>query len=79
MSYNSQQKLQDNIAAIHIALEWTEGQVLSNEQVQALQRYAGFGGLKAILFPNSPKEEWIKLKASREDLKLYPNIIELHK
>ena len=28
--------------------------------------------------PNAPKEEWIKLKASKEDLRLYPDIIELH-
>ena len=61
MSYNSQQKLQDNINAIRIALEWNKGQILSAEQVQALQQYSGFGGLKAILFPNTTKEEWNKL------------------
>lgn len=78
MSYRSQKKLQDNIIAIRIALEWKDEQSLSNTQVQALQRYAGFGGLKAILYPNGPKEEWINLKASEEDLKLYPQIKELH-
>ena len=78
MSYNSQQKLKDNLAAIRIALEWKKGQMLLPEQVEALKRYAGFGGLKAVLFPNTPKEEWIKLKASKEDLKLYPQITELH-
>ncbi|MEO7049234.1 MAG: helicase-related protein, partial [Ferruginibacter sp.] len=78
MSYNSHQKLLDNINAIRIALEWKKGQILSDEQVAGLKRFAGFGGLKAVLFPNAPKEEWIKLKASKEDLKLYPSIIELH-
>src|SRR5665647_2213833 len=78
MGYNSQQKLHDNIAAIRIALEWKEGQSLSDKHVQTLQRYAGFGGLKAVLYPNATKEEWIKLKASKEDLKLYPQIIEIH-
>ena len=78
MGYNSQQKLKDNIAAIQIALEWKQGQLLLSEQVEALKRYAGFGGLKAVLYPNAPKEEWIKLKASKEDLRLYPDIIELH-
>jgi hypothetical protein len=52
MSYNSQQKLKDNIAAIQIALEWKQGQVLLPVQVEALKRYAGFGGLKAVLYPN---------------------------
>src|SRR5665213_1372592 len=79
MGYNSQQKLQDNISAIRVALEWKEGQPLSDIQVQALQRYAGFGGLKAVLYPNAAKEEWIQLKASKEDIKLYPQIMELHK
>jgi N12 class adenine-specific DNA methylase len=78
MGYSSQQKLRDNIAAIQIALEWKQGQWLSPEKVEALKRYAGFGGLKAVLYPNAPKEEWIKLKASKEDLKLHPDIIELH-
>src|SRR5450759_410242 len=78
MSYNSQQKLQDNISAIRIALEWKEGQILSAIEGAALRRYSGFGGLKAVLFPHGPKEEWIKLKASKEDLKLYPQIIALH-
>ena len=78
MGYNSQQKLSDNISAIRIALEWKEGQSLSDTDVQALKRYSGFGGLKAVLFPNGSKEEWIKLKASKEDLKLYPQITELH-
>jgi len=78
MSYNSQQKLKDNLAAIHIALEWKAGQVLLPKEVAALQRYSGFGGLKAVLYPNGAKEEWIKLKASKEDLRLYPQIAELH-
>ncbi|MBK8310930.1 MAG: hypothetical protein IPL04_08610 [Chitinophagaceae bacterium] len=46
--------------------------------MQALRRYSGFGGLKAVLFPNGPKEEWVKLNASKADLALYPDIIELH-
>ncbi|HAK12336.1 MAG TPA: DNA methylase, partial [Chitinophagaceae bacterium] len=37
-----------------------------------------FGGLKAVLFPNSSKEEWKKQNASKEDLKLHPHIMELH-
>jgi len=78
MSYNSQQKLKDNIEAIRTALEWQPGQLLLPEQVDPLKRYAGFGGLKAVLYPNGPKEEWIKLNASKEDLRLYPQITELH-
>ncbi len=78
MSYNPQQKLSDNTTAIRIALEWKQAQLLLPHEVEALKRYAGFGGLKAILFPNAPIEEWIKLNASKEDLKLHPQIAELH-
>lgn len=79
MSYNSQQKLKDNIEAIRIALDWSVGKELSADQLSALKKYAGFGGLKAILFPNEAKEEWEKLNASKKDLKLHPQIMELHK
>ncbi|MBN8673415.1 MAG: hypothetical protein J0L56_04740 [Chitinophagales bacterium] len=78
MSYNSQQKLKDNIAAIRVALEYNQRQKLSDEQVQSLRQYSGFGGLKAILFPNAPKDEWVKLNATKADLALYADIIELH-
>ncbi|MBC7511075.1 MAG: hypothetical protein H7320_20360 [Ferruginibacter sp.] len=70
----------DNITAIRIALEWKQGQLLLPEQVEALKRYADFGEFKAVLYPNpnAPKEEWLKLKASKEDLRRYPDIIKLH-
>ncbi len=77
MSYNSQQKLRDNIEAIRIALEWKAGQQLSADQVNALKLYSGFGGLKVILFPNSPVAEWKKLKASKEDIRLHPQVMKL--
>jgi N12 class adenine-specific DNA methylase len=78
MSYHAQQKLNDNIEAIRVALGFNQAQTLSDARVHSLTKYSGFGGLKAILFPNSSKEEWIKLKASKEDLKLYSKVIELH-
>src|SRR5574340_599874 len=78
MTYKVQQILQDNINAIRIALEWEGGQFLSDGQVQLLKRYSGFGGLKAILYPNSSIDEWAQLNASKEDLKVYSEIQELH-
>lgn len=78
MSFRIQQKLQDNIDAIRIALEWESGVSLSESQLLSLKRYSGFGGLKVILYPNSPIDEWIKLNSSKEDLKFYPQIVELH-
>jgi hypothetical protein len=78
MSYKIQQKLKDNINALDIAMQWKEGEVLSAESVNILQKYAGFGGIKAILYPNAPIEEWEDLNASQEDFKQYSLIIALH-
>ena len=78
MGYNSQQKLSDNIEALSIALELKPGMVLTKEQAGILKKYSGFGGLKAVLYPYESKEEWIKLKASKQDLSLRPLVMELH-
>lgn len=78
MGYNSQQELRDNLTAIRIALTWKEGQRLSDDEVLVLKGYSGFGGLKAVLFPDAPKEEWVELNASAEDLRLHSGISELH-
>lgn len=78
MSYNKQQKLSDNITAIRIALEWKEGKILSDFEGSMLQRYSGFGGLKAVLFPHGSIAKWQELNASKEDMKLYSQVQELH-
>ena len=78
MAYNSLQQLRTNIEAIRIALSFQPGDRLEEEQLDTLRAYAGFGGLKAILFPFGPVEEWRKLNASQNDLKLYPSVMELH-
>src|SRR5438874_162153 len=78
MGYNIHQKLINNIEAIRIALEWNEGDKVSIAEAEALKKYAGFGGIKAVLYPNSQKEEWIKQNATENDLRLYPKMMELH-
>lgn len=78
MAYNLSNKLKDNIAAIRIALAYKQGDVLSDAEQSALSKYAGFGGIKAILYPDGPKEQWIELGAKDNDLRLYNDIISLH-
>ena len=78
MGYNTHQKLIDNINAIRIALEWKEGDKLSSDRAEALKKYAGFGGIKAVLYPNTTKEDWIKENATENDLRLFDDIKELH-
>ncbi len=75
MAYNPLHKLNDNIAAIRIALD---GYTPSANELVQLQRFSGFGGIKAILYPAGSKEEWIKQGATKEDLRLYKSVQELH-
>ncbi|HTI58955.1 helicase-related protein [Mucilaginibacter sp.] len=67
----------DNIAAIRIALDFN-GQPPSQTELETLKKYAGFGGLKAVLFPPGELTEWTKFGASAADIKLYPQVMELH-
>src|ERR1700759_784099 len=77
MAFNTSRKLADNITAIGIALNYT-GQVLSADEINALSRYSGFGGIKAILYPPGTLAEWQQYDISKEDLKLHGPIMELH-
>jgi hypothetical protein len=78
MVYNQFEKLRENIAAVKVALDFRKGgQLLPGDQ-GILRGYSGFGGMKAILFPAADKQEWIDLHASKQDLRLYPSIMELH-
>ncbi|MBS1528625.1 MAG: SAM-dependent DNA methyltransferase, partial [Bacteroidetes bacterium] len=76
MAFNSAKKLQGNIEALRLALAEKEG--YSDEEAAILRGYAGFGGLKAILFGTGTKEDWVAQNASANDLRLYPQFAELH-
>ncbi|PWK72925.1 type III restriction/modification enzyme restriction subunit [Mucilaginibacter oryzae] len=78
MAFNALQQLRSNIEAIRIALAFRPGDQLDEKQAETLGAYAGFGGLKAVLFPEAPVEEWKKQNASKNDLRLYPSMMELH-
>ncbi len=77
MSYNVLQKLNGNIAAIRIALGYKEGDLLSDADKAILSKYAGFGGIKAILLPEGDRESWLANGATEADLRLYEPIGEL--
>ena len=78
MAYNAFQKLNDNISAIRIALQCDKKSRISATDIATLQKYAGFGGIKAVLYPPTTQEEWGKLGATDNDLRLLPGILELH-
>ena len=76
MAFNSSKKLAGNIDALRIAL--SEQDNYNAEEIEVLKGYAGFGGLKAILFGAGPVEEWVQQNASANDLRLHPLVLELH-
>jgi N12 class adenine-specific DNA methylase len=78
MAFNASEKLAGNIAAIRLALEWDGQRVFSGPERETLENYAGFGGIRAVLYPPGEREEWVKDKASAADLRLYPQVMELH-
>jgi len=78
MAYNTYQKLQDNIEAIRIALEWNGSNPLHEQQLKQLKSYAGFGGIKAILYPEGSVEDWQQLNAGKDDLRLHQSMMTLH-
>jgi hypothetical protein len=79
MAFNPFQKLRNNIDAITLALNWDGKQQFTEAQAIVLKNYAGFGGLKAVLYPKGAIDEWRKLHASEADLRLYPMVMDLHK
>lgn len=78
MGYNAKQKLLDNIAAISLALKETGKVPFSKQDITVLQKYSGFGGIKAVLYPYDSKDTWIAQGATKQDLRLYPMVMEFH-
>ncbi|MBN8879863.1 MAG: DNA methylase [Sphingobacteriales bacterium] len=78
MGYSVLQKLRGNIEAIGIALRHEAGTALSRVNREVLMGYAGFGGIKTILYPDGPKEEWTRQGATDSDLDQHKDILALH-
>ena len=78
MAYNLLQKLKDNITAIELAFAWKNGAAIDAQGAVQLQKFSGFGGIKAILLPDSSREEWIRSGATNDDMRLYPMMMQLH-
>ncbi|MGN6542169.1 MAG: hypothetical protein ACTHKY_15280, partial [Ginsengibacter sp.] len=78
MGYNVAKKLSENILAVDAALRWDDGQTLTPVDFENLKRYSGFGGIKAILYPYGPVEEWQKNGVARADIILHETINQFH-
>jgi N12 class adenine-specific DNA methylase len=77
MSYNKKAHLRANIDAIRIVFSLDgENRQATETELQVLQQYSGFGGLKCVLNPASTLADtasWAK-----SELELFPLVSELH-
>ena len=74
MAYNKRQKLQDNIEAIRIALVLEkENRNATADELVALRKFSGFGGLKFVLNPIDDVSTWKK-----GDIPFFADTIKLH-
>jgi len=77
MSYNKKAHLRANIDAIRIALTLDrENRTATGAELQVLQQYSGFGGLKCVLNPAATLADtasWVK-----SEIELFPLVSELH-
>lgn len=78
MAYNAYKQLQENIAALTIALAWTPGTRLSEADQQRLKQYAGFGGIKAVLYGRGSEEVWLADGATHDDMRMYDSMMGLY-
>lgn len=79
MAFNALQQLNKNVIAARVALSWDGKRVLRAEEIAALRNFGGFGGIKAVLYPAGPREAWVEKGAATADLRLYDQVMELHR
>lgn len=78
MAFSIRQKLIGNLAALRIALSRKDGVRPDVEQMDVLQKYAGFGGIKQVMYGDGSREDWQRQEATTEDMRVYDGMMELH-
>lgn len=77
MAFNKKARLRDNIEAIRLVFSLEkEGRQATSAERETLEKFCGFGGIKAVLSPADKPEDvqqWTKT-----DSELFPLVMELH-
>jgi hypothetical protein len=71
MAYNALHKLEANTEAIRIALAWDGKSPISSAERTSLEKYSGFGGIKAVLYGDGDQLSWKSQGATEADMKLH--------
>src|SRR5665213_4006404 len=78
MAFAVGQKLRDNLGALQSALELKPGERPNAEQMVALRKYAGFGGIKQVLLGDGSRQDWQRQGAKEADMRYYDGIVAFH-
>src|SRR3546814_19571535 len=78
MAYNPLYKLNGNIAALRIAFSLKDGSKPDALQQEQLQKYSGFGGIKAVLYGEGDEASWRKSGATDADMRLFQPMQEMY-
>ena len=78
MAFPGRQKLSDNIAALRIALSRKGDERPDAEQLEVLRKYAGFGGIKQVMYGSGSREDWQQQGATTEDMRVYEGMMGFH-
>jgi type I restriction-modification system DNA methylase subunit len=77
MAFNKKAHLRDNIEAIRLAFTLDkEGRQATPAERGTLEKYSGFGGIKAVLSPADKPED--VLQWTKTDSEMFPLVVELH-
>lgn len=76
MDYNQKEKLKNNISIIKSVFKWHEGITLTEQEIENLHTWCGWGFNKAVLFDPYNDNEWVE--ASEADKRLRATVLELH-
>jgi N12 class adenine-specific DNA methylase len=79
MAFSIRQKLSDNLAALRIALSRKDDVHPDAGQMEVLQKYAGFGGIKQILYGDGSLEDWRRQGATVDDMRVYEGMVNFHR
>ncbi|MGY0408306.1 MAG: N-6 DNA methylase, partial [Polaribacter sp.] len=78
MGFSKKEHLQNNIEAIKIVLILEKTQRQANtKELEILQKYVGFGGLKCVLHPANSFSDMVHW--SNSEINLFPLVSELHR
>lgn len=75
MAFNKNKVLEDNYKALEIVFKVKNQSdyVITSNEIELLNNYAGFGGVKEILLPITDKSSW-----NTTDQKVYDQILSIH-